>query len=510
MKNKLYLLLMQLSFIAIVGCYSDLGSYEYKDINEIGIEFDTMQSNLRFMIDTLKITPVLNFTLDETKNPDRYSYEWKVELNNYSTNPPKYLLSTERNLAYHVALQPENYKLYFKVLDKETGVQWMKTEYFTVNTAQGRGYYLLGEDKEGNAALDMIVLSLDTLVAKDLLKNSGLPTLKRPLRVMWSGDGRSQFDAWRKLWITTEDGSYYIDQDSYEGDINNTFNSILYTSFDLPSNMLPYDMATKTNTGTGNMARAVVTNTGHLFAVKLFEGEYYKNPLNRYTSLSTEFFEAYPYIFSTIGNFNSYLIYDVDNQRFVSYSMFSENGTVLKDNAGDIFPWNQTNRTLVMGANTMNTDGNASYGNSFALMKDADNNYFVYKFYASGSKKGNYVMSSEVNALLPHAKNIMFSSNRTLMLFSIGKTLYAYDYNPGYEKVYSIEMEDEITFMKFDIETNTTYREFYIATYNDEKRGMLQKYIIDSDHNTFQIKADEKCYWDGLVKVVDMDWRNSK
>ena len=39
-------------------------------------------------------------------------------------------------------------------------------------------------------------------------------------------------------------------------------------------------------------------------------------------------------------------------------------------------------------------------------------------------------------------------------------------------------------------------------------RGTLQKYVLGTDQNTFELKPDEKCKWSGLVKVKDIDWKN--
>ena len=47
-----------------------------------------------------------------------------------------------------------------------------------------------------------------------------------------------------------------------------------------------------------------------------------------------------------------------------------------------------------------------------------------------------------------------------------------------------------------------------MATYNSTTRGTLQKYVLGTDQNTFELKPDEKCKWNGLVKVKDIDWKN--
>ena len=94
-------------------------------------------------------------------------------------------------------------------------------------------------------------------------------------------------------------------------------------------------------------------------------------------------------------------------------------------------------------------------------------------------------------------------------MYAVGSKLYAYDYNKGYEKLYSMDMGDEITMLKFDLQADGTYNDLYVATYNSATGGTLQKYTLGTDQNTFELKPDERCCWTGLVKVKDMDWRNS-
>ena len=64
---------------------------------------------------------------------------------------------------------------------------------------------------------------------------------------------------------------------------------------------------------------------------------------------------------------------------------------------------------------------------------------------------------------------------------------------------------------KFDIFSGYgDYNDLYVATYNSTMRGTLQKYVLGTDQNTFELKPDEKCKWNGLVKVKDIDWKNVK
>ena len=315
-----------------------------------------------------------------------------------------------------------------------------------------------------------------------------------------------------KLWVATEDRSYYVNTTTFSGDPLNTFERMVYSSFEMPAELNPVHMIAKSRAGAMSSYRMVVCDNGYVFLVSLFSGEYYANPINRASKTQDVLFKAYPYIFSTPGYVSGAVIYDTDDNRFLRFGTFDTYSRELSDGATDIFPWIQPEgRVLWYAENTMDTEGGSSNGNSFALMKDTETSDFhIYKFYASnGAKRAYYAVNKSLATDIDKAELFAFSSKRTMFLYAVGKTLYAYDYNKGYEKLYKMEMDGEITMLKFDIQSNTTYNDLYIATYNSTTGGTLQKYVLGTDQNKFELTPDERCHWTDLVKVKDMDWRNS-
>jgi hypothetical protein len=185
---------------------------------------------------------------------------------------------------------------------------------------------------------------------------------------------------------------------------------------------------------------------------------------------------------------------------------------VLTDKTTDAFPWNQASagRTLVYGENTRNTDGGSTNGNSFAIMKDNSNQFYIYKFYASGATPPK----RDLYTVLPLAANFgnatayAFSSQRTVVFYAVGNTLYAYDYNKGFERSYTFpEIADEITMLKFDTQIDYATNALYIATYNSSTKGRLRRYMVGTDPNTVTISPVNRSDWDGLIKIKDMNWR---
>ena len=510
MKKTVYLLIVTILAINGISCEDSKGSYDYRDINEVAISGLGTVHSVLYKSDTLKITPELNFTMDE-ETPGRYEYEWKAVPATGNSNPGGVIANT-RNLNYRVELLAGSYYLYLKVKDTETGVLWMNYVPVNVRTEIARGFLLIGEDDMGNSNVDMIsMMPADTVVLKQLLDNNGLPPLKGPLRIMYTGAGSPSNDPYVYVWLMTEEGSYYLNTQTFEATTDDNFRNKVYSAYDIPDPFHPVHMISKSRANAMSSNRIMLCGNGYAFISNLMNGDFYPNPVNRINSAPNTFFKLFPFIFSAPGNVSGFILYDNDGHRFLRISTSGTYMTELADSPSDIFPWNQpAGRRLVYGENTMNTTS-ASSGSSFALLKDTDNSFHIYRFYAysSVSKLGYFDIKPEIATNLNQASLFAFSSTRTLFFYAVGSKLYAYDYNKGLEKVFEKDFGDEITMIHFDLHANTTYNELYVATYNNTTKGTLQKYILGTNQNILELTPDEKCKWSGLVKVKNMDWRNS-
>ena len=474
MRRNIILFLMLAFSCVVVSCHDDKGSYDYTEVNEIVIDELGDGYSMIFKKDTLKIKPKLLFSLDSL-TPDRYEYEWKA-VPGVASDLSSEVIGTERELKYFMELYPGSYALYLKVRDKQTGLLWMNYTSLVVRTEVARGFLLIGDDEDGFVNVDMIAMPGDTIVLKNLLSNNGLPPMRGAKSIMYTSAYTASMDPYVKLWVATEDRSYYVNTTTFEGDPLNTFERMVYSSFEMPEQLNPVHMIAKNRAGNMSTNRMVVCDNGYVFMVSLYSGEYYPNPMNRASKSQDVLFKAYPYIFSAPGYVYGAVLYDTDDNRFLRFGTFDTYSRELSDGTGDIFPWIQPEgRVLWYAENTMDTEA----------------------------------VNSSLATGINDAKLFAFSSKRSMFLYAVGKTLYAYDYNKGYEKLYKMELDDEITMLKFDIQSNTTYNDLYIATYNSTTGGTLQKYVLGTDQNKFELTPDERCHWTDLVKVKDMDWRNS-
>ena len=108
MKKEIGLLVLFVICLCM-GCYDDKGNYDYHDFNEITIGkqgFDTAYILTSF-VDTLRISPDLDFKLGESKN---LTFEWVAMSNGIDFT--EYPIGNERDFTdgnIHVIFQSKRY-----------------------------------------------------------------------------------------------------------------------------------------------------------------------------------------------------------------------------------------------------------------------------------------------------------------------------------------------------------------------------------------------------------------
>lgn len=508
----LYNIISILILALVISCSKDKGNYDYHDINELTI--GGLQSSYSGLtgIDTLRISPTVEMT-ESVNDPSRFEYIWLAKKGSTIVDT----LGTEKELNYLINLPPDSYTLQVRMLDKQTKVVWTGKANLTIATPYSKGLMLIGEDANGNAEVDMLSMVRDTITFKSLLAESGLPTLRGPINIQHSGGTAS----YMKLWVFTNAGSYYLDRLTMKGKESDRFGKLVYTTDPINKETLsPIIMAPQIRNAAGNVGstyvRAMMTNDGNIFTtyMALNGGDFYANPINRDKNDLGKLLTTAPYLLYPIGDLSSMLWYDTTNERFMNYNSFILNTSsiTLADDAVDAFPWNQaaTGRSLVYAENTRNTDGGSTNGNSFAVMKDKSNTHFIYKFYASSipAKRAAYTVSS-IATNFDKADFYAFSSNRSVIFYTVGNSLYAYDYNPGNERAYQFPGigADEITMLKFDTQIDHLTNSLYIGTYNATTKGTLRRFIVGTNPSVVELEQAKNSEWNNLVKIKNMSWR---
>jgi hypothetical protein len=90
----------------------------------------------------------------------------------------------------------------------------------------------------------------------------------------------------------------------------------------------------------------------------------------------------------------------------------------------------------------------------------------------------------------------------------VGSKLYAYDYNPGFEKIYTFPElgTDAITMIKFDTQIDHLTNSLYIASYKDQK-GILRRFKVGNNPNMVELQLQDNSTWTDLIKIQSINWR---
>lgn len=491
-----------------VACYDDLGNYDYQEINEIRII--GMQDNYSAFtgFTTLNIVPELDFSLDSLP-AGRFEYRWYVVNSNFTAHEAPITISDRRNLNYRVELPKAAYYLVFDILDRETGVEWSKTSVLDVTTLYTNGWLLLGE-RDGFASLDMVTISAtDTTVVTDVLKNSGLPALKGPRKMFSVNYPDNKNWPWvNGCFMLTDDGMYELDRETFASGAGMNFRYYMYDP-DIQNSFAPSDLVQYNSFSRLMIADSLLYANSYLSTAGGFGV-----PISRYEQ-GGKTFKVWPqliYAKTTAGTYeyNGYqMAYNVEAKRFVQFRADHFVCQNLPDNAGDPFAWETGNDMVAVFNSGLKTGGIAV---SYAIMKSPDSRYYLYSLTtgnrSSSPKKGKrYDITSLPE--IDRASQFVFSANYPYMLYAAGAQLYACEFLdsgitsqilPGFNT-------DEITMLHFETTREAGEEVFYVATYNRETGGTVQKYKLADDPNEIRIEKVENSRWTHLGKITSMCWK---
>ncbi|MGL5683777.1 MAG: PKD-like family lipoprotein [Marinifilaceae bacterium] len=491
-----------------VACHEDIGNYEYKEINTVEISTIGFADTTYIVcsgVDTLRIHPEVTASMDN--NHDRYRYEWILMANMYVNQPTVITIDSTPNLCYPVSLLSTEYTLYYRITDKQTTLQYTQQTKVSVRDRLTEGWLLLGEDEHNNVQVDMISLAIDTVILRDVCRNTGLPTLKNPILIHAIKGvtnhgiyvGAEESYVLRRKNHETANSEMPIDNENF---LNQGYAGILKQQFHIP----PTEKLVINDIMQMGMLYRVMIMNGNLHFMSLFDLDLrFSNEINHYKN-SHSLFEigdrvAYP----TMGISNNIILYNKSQKRFVYVN--SNNATYcdsLKDTQSDIdiFSW-QTGLEFV-------TTINSYYkGYSYTVLKDEHiQQYYLYIYLVgrTNTKIKTYKINNALN-LNKNSKIFGISANYPYMLYTTNNIVYAYDYVADVSKPILEFGNDEITLAYYDIRCEPTKDVFYVATYNDADKGRIRKYHLMEINNTIKVEQLRGTDWKGLCKIKSMDYK---
>ncbi len=511
----------------MTACVEDEGNYNYKHLNVIEIEgIEESYAPLAYM-DNVKISPVLSGSLAGT-DLSNYEYQWHFCINTHASHV---VISNEKDLDWHADIAPGTYSLYFTVKDRTTGLEKQQRTTLNVGSPFLRGFLVLGDDMEtGQVRLDMLCMpqERDTAYAESVITDPiGLVGARE---MVFSGYGSANEDD-QFLWLLSDHYAHrltfgetlsYIDE----------FNESGLVELEIPHQTPMQVRDVFPRQGSKNAINGTTQNRARTYRGLILDDAVvfcnvssggYGGAINRYSAVSNNYFKPYPkaFIQPTIpfnnSNLLNALVYDTDNQCFArmlgAYSTYMEKIT-------DYYPggtWNleigQDNRTMVYGENGLNLYNGDNPVYILAKDNDADNYYVMYfsghysnltrRYYPT--KSPLYAVNKAVAVDIDKASHYMFSSNRLVLLYSVGNRLYQYDYTRG--TCISHEFDGDITYLESDYSSECSIKEYFLATYNDATgKGIIYKMEVPDIANAgFRFLDGQQ--WETTLKVKDIEWK---
>jgi hypothetical protein len=396
------------------ACYKDLGNYDYEDPNKVifgGIKeyYAAMQG------DYFEIIPQLSFTDPAAGDSARYKYEWiSMKIGALLADKRKDL-GKNKGLRIKMNLTTGKYKIYYRILDTLTGIQWQKSFDLEVMSNIYEGWMLMTE-VNGKARLDMInklnnqnnqyTVMPDVLASTGSgLELQGKPVAVHCFRMTQAANGYAIF-------LSTDKTTERIDAETFQ--YKSTMNIKYEMVSNVPDNFAPQSFAP--------------ASSGIVYMVEGANAYYYESVFNIRWGLpinvlkgQASTFRIAPFLAPNASiAANMTAMYDMDNRRFVRH-VGSEASLSLMPTIDTLFNYNTGKDLTYM---TYTPFGN---GNVFAILQELDKSkYYLARFtLGTNTRQVDYdeMTATDINK----ASFFAVSPDYGYIFYTVGGKLYSYD-----------------------------------------------------------------------------------
>ncbi len=511
--------------MVMAGCYDDKGNYSYKPVNDITIEGLPEELSLRANVDTIRVTPKIISALEgeiRGDNPD-YSFMYRYIVENGTTEDVTQWTvldsSFTKDLELFANFLPRKYKCRFTVTDNRTGVQTSAFFKMNIGSVIREGWMILcDEGEEQRVRLDMIGILSESnqVVAYDLLKNSGLPQVKKASAIGFQPtDLRGQPDF---IWVLSQEGGFKLDAETFE--TGEEYN-VRYEFGNIQANGCPQCIAY-----TKKFRLAVDgINDGYYLDLSNFGG-IYEFPFNTFTPESDPQFKLAPYILTDPEVENYYrgysaVVYDITNKRFLEWSEKNNMRCLpIANPEGSARKFD-----YVTGKELVYMEITAYNGNTiYAVLKDEQGRYSLNSFTMLtnwGTRTDFRQRDSLALEGIEQATCFAFHSTQPYMFYAVGNVIYEFNLDTkNCKSIATLEgANEQITLLKFNLfkfnYTDPKSREYMNQQYelivgsvdSDNKtvnNGVLRFYEVPALSKPLELKGEP---YTGFGKIVDVVYR---
>lgn len=458
MFNQYIKQLLSLTLVLVCfACKKDLGNYEYTTLNSLG--FDGISNSYTVTLgDKLKITPEFKFNKETITDENAYSYQWyamNVKSADLLPADQRKDIATTRNLDAAIQIPPGDYRFYYSVTDKKTGIVYTAESRLKVETNIFEGWMVLN-DVNGTARLDMVskVKNVYAPITDVLAFTGSELTLKgKPLSVMCF-PFRSNFYG---ISISTDQGTNRIEPETFKW--KSTYNLSYEMVSNVPAGFHADFLAPVKEIFAGMCymyAGENVYYTHNTFGVN------YGVPINLVKGEQIGFKPA-PFIAAAMNNATGYpmaVLFDTEKKRFLRQGNNESNMATIPKPQTQLFDSSNMGMDMIFMDYTSYANGEV-----YAILKNPAGKIYLARF-SPFTGAQNYF--SEITGTgIEQAEKFTLSPVFGYLFYSVGGKLYEYDTSLKTSKLMLDKGAEKITLMKFQYfapTSNAYYRTKFVLS----------------------------------------------
>lgn len=532
LKISIFVLLVTL----LHSCFEDKGSYDYQVIPTLKIEnlkdFYPMIAN----VDKLTLEPkIISSTEGEisSDNPN-YEYKYQISISRKEDDVTVYWTEIDNegsNFDQIINAKAGEYKLWFTVTDKRTGIFADHLMSITLATPTTEGWMLLGTDGTDNRTrMDMISVISTTRseVAVDILASRGLPVGTKGANCIgfYPNAGILTKD---RIFAMTDNGAFTLNNETMETSEKSTIN---YTDF---ANVNELQSPVKVWAFTGaNGGNLIVTANGDAYAMaaKTSGGPRFLDKINTSMTSTPSEYKLAPFVgydsSRPDGYTNVAVLYDVTNMRFMGWYTGTKSGTITfpltNPTNGRLFDYTNADKTV---SRLIYLGPSSFMRRAYSVLENKDGSVDIAGITMLSSNFQQSVFYSDVTATdISKASQFAFSCEYPVVYYAVGDKLYTYNMESKICTSKSFSGES-ITKLKFNRWQNTMsgsgvlnksddpefmdqQNQLIVCSYNESKPsggGTFRMYRVDGQGEVIDQPVRE---YFNLCRVADVVYRERR
>lgn len=470
MNTNIYRILISLAVLPllITSCYEDKGNYTYTVPDEVTI---TLPERIAALTNAgyIEFTPTVVSKLDGEIKADNPDYEFGAKINYSHKNDEDQTelwldIDEEKTMSvkYFAAVPANDYKLWYTVTNKKTGVTYSAMGTVSIGSTTYNGWMVLSNNGPQNKArLDNIFTNAEgnPQCAYDLL-GPDAPEITDAVGLHFYPSIYSTNDVFGKqesVYLLSHSGSYRL--------LNSTLvtrpeYSIKNLEYILNPEEMPGEPIAMANVyvySNSASGKLLLTDAGNLYKISSnTAGTCFEDPINTENGSITPAYKLAPFIgvgMNRPGNSATALLYDETNKRFLYWYVYD--AATLKPCKE---PDSDAKFSYSPGMDLIYMESTRFASNVvYNIMRDNAGERHIYAINMSGF--GNPTQEAVYdNITAPHfndADKFAFHSQYPFMFYAYGDRIYCYNLTTG-QVLDEISLPgEEITRIKFNLFQNS-------------------------------------------------------